>query len=110
MSKLSKILIGVVVVILLIFLINYFGKNGSSGSQSLVAEKGTIEIDDAKYVLNLLNKMSEVDLSDTIFSDQGFMRLKDNSVTLVPQPVSRDNPFAPVSASELSSTATTTPR
>lgn len=109
MSKLSKILTGIVVIIILVFVVNYFRKDQSSGTGTLTVENRVAEIGDAKYVLGLLNKMSEVTLRDAIFSDQSFMRLKDNSVTLTPQPVSRDNPFAPVSASEISS-ASTTPR
>ncbi len=108
MSNLSKILAGIVVVIILIFIISYFGKGTTTDTQSLVKQNGVAEIGEAKYVLTLLNKMSEVKLNDAIFTNQGFVLLNDNSVVLIPQSVSRDNPFAPVSASELSSVSTTT--
>jgi hypothetical protein len=108
MNNLSKILTGIVIVIVLIFVISYFGKTTDTTVQSLVSDKGVAQTTDAKYILNLLNKMNQVKLEDTIFSDKVFISLKDNSVTLVAQPVSRENPFAPVSAAELAQTATTT--
>lgn len=108
MSNLSKIIAGIIAVIVIIYAISYFTKDSESGTQTLVTESGMYQSGDAKYVLTLLNKMSQVELKDSIFSDSAFVSLQDNSVNLTPQAVSRDNPFSPVSAADLARTATTT--
>lgn len=108
MSNLSKVLIGVVVLVLVFFVFNYFKNTADTDTGSLIVQGETKETVDAKYILNLLNKMNQVSLNDSIFVNQAFMRLEDNSVALFPQPISRENPFAPINSSEINSSATTT--
>lgn len=71
-------------------------------------------------IVNTLLDLRAVSLSGTIFTDPAFLRLKDFGSQIVPEPVGRSNPFAPISGqgaaaagavnvrSSTSSSATTT--
>jgi hypothetical protein len=69
-------------------------------------------------IVNTLLELRAVSLSGTIFTDPAFLRLKDFGSQIVPEPVGRPNPFAPlagaaaasVSVPAGTSTATTTRR
>ncbi len=71
-------------------------------------------------IVNTLLELRAVSLSGTIFTDPAFLRLKDFGSQIVPEPVGRPNPFAPLSgtptttratiATTSASTATTTGR
>lgn len=62
----------------------------------LTADVKTTDSVDAKYIYNILQKMAQVNLDDSIFSNITFQNLKDNTVSFSPQPAGRNNPFAPV--------------
>ena len=68
----------------------------SSTDATLVADSNTASSNDAQTIYNLLQKMAKVKLDDSIFSNQIFQNLKDNSVDVAPQETGRDNPFAPI--------------
>ena len=59
----------------------------------LVADVNTT---DATYIYNILQQMAKVNLDDSIFSNQIFQGLKDNTVSFSPQASGRNNPFAPI--------------
>jgi hypothetical protein len=69
--------------------------SGSTGSPSS-------DSSDQELVSTLL-ALRAVTLSGTIFQDPAFVSLVDFSTPIVPEPVGRDNPFAPLGA------ATSTP-
>ena len=46
--------------------------------------------------LRRLNELKTVELSDTLFTNTGFLRLVDYSTPIQPQEVGRENPFSPV--------------
>lgn len=48
-------------------------------------------------IVSTLLTLRAVKLEGTIFSDPAFNRLKDFSTEIVPEPVGRQNPFAPLS-------------
>lgn len=48
-------------------------------------------------VVQTLLALRAVKLDGTIFSDPAFLSLEDFSTQIVPEPVGRDNPFAPTS-------------
>ncbi len=52
---------------------------------------------DGDLVATLL-QLRAVSLSGTIFTDPAFMSLKDNGKEIIPEPVGRQNPFAPLNA------------
>lgn len=47
-------------------------------------------------LIALLSELKSIQLDDSIFKDQTFLSLHDFSQTLVPEPVGRQNPFAPL--------------
>lgn len=61
---------------------------------------------DAGIVPTLL-MLRAVKLDGTIFSAPAFARLQDFSTEIVPEPVGRENPFDPLSATQRQSTAAT---
>ena len=64
-------------------------------------------------IVSTLLTLRAVKLEGTIFSDPAFNRLKDFSTEIVPEPVGRANPFAPLSSQSAASLntqrSTTTP-
>lgn len=52
-----------------------------------------------REVLSLLNDLNRIDLEGNIFSSPIFHSLVDYSVELTPEPVGRENPFAPLDES-----------
>lgn len=83
----------------------YLTKTNDSSS-NIVADAGTIQSGDAKYVYNLLQQMDKVTLDDTLFTGNVFKNLKDNTVSFSPQPSGRTNPFAPVGTDFVSNEGT----
>ncbi len=59
-------------------------------------------------VVNTLLQLREVSLSGTIFQDPAFVSLQDFGRQIVPEPVGRQNPFAPLGAVVATSSGTTT--
>ncbi len=49
-------------------------------------------------LIALLLELKGIRLDDSIFADPVFMSLQDFSQELVPEPVGRDNPFAPLNS------------
>ena len=74
--------------------------SGATGSPSLDAA-------DQQLVSTLL-ALRAVTLSGTIFSDPAFLALQDFSTPIVPEPVGRDNPFAPLGRTATSSSSSQT--
>jgi len=61
---------------------------------------------DSTLVSTLL-ALRAVKLDGTIFSDPAFVSLKDFSTQIVPEPVGRDDPFAPLSVAPSTSASNT---
>lgn len=85
------------------------------GSESLVQTNDLTTATAADSdIVNTLLELRAVSLSGTIFSDPSFLRLKDFGSAIVPEPVGRPNPFAPLqgqgAAAAASTGTTTTPR
>lgn len=59
-------------------------------------------------VVQTLLQLRAVSLSGTIFSEPAFMSLQDFGSQIVPEPVGRMNPFAPLSSSAAATTTTAT--
>lgn len=56
-------------------------------------------------IIGTLLALRAVTLAGSIFSDPSFMTLQDFGTTIVPEPVGRENPFAPLSGTATSSGA-----
>ncbi|MFA6797319.1 MAG: hypothetical protein WCR40_01250 [Candidatus Paceibacterota bacterium] len=104
MNKKNIFIIGIVLITL--FIAGYYLYGKKTDDASLVEEVKKAESGDAKYIYNLLQKMSKVKLTDTIFSDPSFSSLKDNTISLTSQEPGRDNPFAPIGVNSFSTTTT----
>lgn len=105
MNKKNQIIIVVLVIIVGFIAFNYLKSNSNDdSSSSIVAEKRATEFAGAREILSLLNRMSKVKLDDSIFSDKSFISFKDTTVVLSPQPIHRDNPFAPLGIDDTKST------
>ena len=96
----------IVVIIIIVFAVVYLRK-GTVDDSSLSTDTQTSNSADAQLVYTLLKKMSFVKLDDSIFSNQLFINLKDNTVILDRQDVGRQNPFAPI-GSDIGLFSTTT--
>lgn len=73
----------------------------------LITETVTTSAAGDKGLVGTLLALRAVTLSGTIFTEPAFMSLQDFGTTIVPEPVGRDNPFAPLTSQAGS---TTTPR
>jgi hypothetical protein len=72
--------------------------SGSSDSSLLTTDAVSDNGPDQDLVATLL-ALRAVKLDGSIFSDPGFQSLKDFSTAIVPEPIGRPNPFAPLAGS-----------
>ena len=69
----------------------------NTSSDSLVTTETSVTINDIDQdVVVTLLKLRAIQLSNGIFSDASFTSLKDFSVPIVPEPIGRPDPFAPL--------------
>ncbi len=59
----------------------------------LITTPGT---SDSGQIISQLRQLEAIQLSKTIFTSQAFTSLIDYGIPVVPEPVSRPNPFAPI--------------
>ncbi len=68
-------------------------------------EGATIQQQNAdQEIIGTLLALRAVTLSGSILTDPSFMSLQDFGTTLVPEPIGRQNPFAPLGATRATST------
>jgi hypothetical protein len=96
LQKYKKIIIVVVVVVLLFVVYSMFFKKTAEPVLSTTPTSGQNLSAENSELITLLSQLKTINLNKTIFSDAIFLSLFDFSVTLIPEPVSRPNPFAPV--------------
>lgn len=77
----------------------------SSSSTVLSSDGGTAG--PGQDVVDTLRQLDAVKLDAAIFSEPAFSDLKDFSTQIVPEPVGRPNPFAPLGASAQASASST---
>lgn len=118
MSKLIKkaIILVVVVIIIAVFWNIFSGKKANNASLTVIEGDGSaLALTDDSIVedtfLGTLLNISTLSLNDSVFGDPRFSSLQDFTVTLIPQPLGRTNPFLPagtvVSAPTITTTSTT---
>lgn len=74
----------------------WYGLSGNStSSPALITQTPVAGSADQDLVSTLL-ALRSVKLDGTIFSDPTFVQLKDFSTQIIPEPVGRPNPFAPL--------------
>lgn len=98
-GNIKNIVILVVVLGAAFYLYSYFfGGNSSTDALSVsgpAVEGGGV----GKDLLVILADLRTLKLDDSIFTDPSFRALKNFRVELTPEPVGRDNPFAPINGS-----------
>lgn len=99
--------IGVIVIATLIAVGSWFAlSQGSTPASLLTTETAADNGADAELVGTLL-ALRAVKLDGTIFSDPAFVSLKDFSTEIIPEPIGRPNPFAPLTAAAAPTISTT---
>ena len=94
-SLFKKIIIPALILIVLVG--GYFVFVRSDVSITSVALPPNPEITQAeREILSLLSDLRNIDLSDSLFNSEAFESLVDYGVELSPEPIGRDNPFAPL--------------
>lgn len=100
LKKYKNIIIIAIVIVIVAFAYNLFvDKTDESLLTSEVrgVENPVLETD----LLSILIDLRLIKLDDSIFSSQAFQSLRDFGQDIVPEPIGRENPFAPVDASIL---------
>ena len=100
----KKIIIGVVIVILLFGLYKAFSGGEEEAALSSETPSG-LPAEQGGVLLSLLLELKSITLADAIFADAAFQTLEDFTVKLVPEPIGRRNPFAPIGTVESVETA-----
>ena len=80
-NKIITLIIGILIIMIAFW---YLTKTDSSTSYLSTGNQTTDSVD-AKYIYNILQKMSKVNLDDSLFSSPAFQNLKDNTATLAAQ-------------------------
>ncbi len=73
------------------------------GGEAGIEQETGVTVEEGRAVLALLNDLRSLSLDETFFSNRIFMSLEDWSVVLVPEPMGRANPFAPIGQDTTSS-------
>lgn len=96
----NKVLIGFVLFILIGLSVWFGVLNGGSVQNTVLTSEtagGSVAVD--SDLVQTLLKLRAVSLSGAIFSDPLFQSLQDFGTQIVPEPVGRENPFAPLATS-----------
>ena len=101
-----KIIVVVVALLLAIFVWIGLSSGNPSSDSLLTTEVVNNEGPDKDLIATLL-ALRAVKLDASLFSDPAFVSLKDFSTQIIPEPVGRPNPFAPLGAAAASQISTT---
>ncbi len=110
LQKYKKLLIAVGVIIVLLIGWNFF--SGDSAPAGLTSQSvSTLPSEEGGDLIALLLELKSIKLDTSLLQNSTFLTLQDFSVTLIPEPVGRANPFAPLGedAPRTTPTSTTTP-
>ena len=91
----TVLLIGILVIIAFVVYSILFG---NTTDEVLVSETQQERSEIESELIALLLQLREVELDPSLFGDPVFQSLRDFSTELVPEPVGRQNPFAPLGA------------
>jgi hypothetical protein len=95
MKKYKNIIL--IIAIFIIAFVAYTMLFGGERDEALLTSESVEEISDVEgNLLPLLMELRKVELEASIFSSPAFRSLQDFSQELVPEPVGRRNPFAPL--------------
>lgn len=99
--KKNKILLGVFVVVTVIFLWSTLSGGGTPtpSSSLLTSTTQTSRVTVDQDIVRLLLDMQVLKLDGSVFNTPAFVLLRDFGREIVPEPIGRQNPFAPVTTS-----------
>jgi len=101
--------IGIIITIAAVFWYMLAGSQGASDAV-LSAEAPAQVPPEAQELVETLLTLRAVTLQSAIFSSPAFHILRDFSTPIVPEPVGRPNPFAPLGVNKASSASSTPAR
>jgi hypothetical protein len=108
MSYISQHKLIVILVVIVVLGVGWYALSGSPSSEPTLTTtpvSGSSPAD--QNLLSTLLALRAVKLDATIFSNPAFMSLKDFSTKIIPEPVGRTNPFAPLPSSASASETST---
>ena len=94
----KNIIMLIVIAVIFAFVGFYLFNKSSTDTSTLTADSKATPAVGAQDIYNSLQKMAKVKLDDSIFSNQVFQSLKDNSIDVPPQETRGSNPFAPINS------------
>lgn len=95
-QKYKLYIIGALLIGVLFVLYSLFFPNGGDDSLLSSETTGRAGAGVEQELLSTLVELRTIRLDDSVFSNPAFRSLEDFSVPLTPEPVGRDNPFAPI--------------
>ena len=93
----------ILIVIILIISILIWSGMANTGGDSLLSQRSATQnrsVDD-RELLQLLTDMRNIRLEGHIFESPAYLQLQDFGRSIVPEPVGRDDPFAPIPTTEI---------
>ena len=95
--KRNKVIIAAVALIVILFA--WYGFSSNPPGAALLTETPSAQAPGESDLVSTLLQLRTITLSGTIFSDPAFAALHDFGTEIIPEPVGRPNPFAPISFS-----------
>ncbi len=94
-QKYKKIILIAGAIVLLFVVYTVFLKKDAEPVLSTSSRTSALSTQDNELI-TLLSQLRTIDLDRSLYSDPVFLSLSDFSVVLIPEPISRPNPFAPI--------------
>ena len=102
LKKYKNILIGLIVVVLIFVVYSYFFAGGEEEATLSSQTPSGLDVNEpGNELLGLLSNLRSIELNENLFANELFLSLEDFGVPLIEQAVGRQNPFAPIGASEV---------
>ncbi len=96
-----------IIIILIMALLAFYSMSSGNGSTQSLLSNSAPDTNDAvndRELLQLLTDMRNIHLDGNIFESDAYTSLKDFSRSIVPEPVGREDPFAPLPKTEITVT------
>jgi len=96
-----------VIVVIIVALLAFYGMSSGGSSSSSVLSASSPNTDKAvndRELLQLLTDMRNIHLEGNIFESASYTSLQDFGRSIIPEPVGRQDPFAPLPKTEITVT------
>jgi hypothetical protein len=95
-AKTKQIIVATIVIIIAFIGLKMFFTEPKIEEATLVADQTKNEFIDGQTILILLNRLNQVTLDDSIFTDKTFTSLVNFEKPITDQIIGRSNPFLPI--------------